>query len=262
MITMRRILYGLIALAAVAAPLSFDVISVKENRSADMRGARIQFLPGRFLTTNYPLQLTIAAAWGLPMQSTRLSGGPDWIRSDRFDIEATTPNGAQVSTLQMRLMLQQLLKDRFHLEMSSSTKELSVFFVTVGKGGPKLEKSAIEEKDCETAPCHAFTGGRGRGLHGQAVDMADLAKYVENWAERPVIDKTGLRGLYRIETRPWLPMTPGPEPAVGAKAEDGSALADLPTLFGIFDEMGLKLEAGRAPVEVFHIDSIQKPSEN
>jgi uncharacterized protein (TIGR03435 family) len=206
--------------------------------------------------------LTIASAWNLPFQGPRLSGGPDWIRSDRFDIEATTPNGAPVPAEQMRLMLRNLLEQRFHLVMRSETKELPVFVVTVGKSGPKLEKSAIDEKDCGTSPCHAFTGGRGRGLHGQAVDMGDLARYVENWAERPVIDETGIRGLYRIETRPWLPMTPGPEPAVGAKAEDGSALADLPTLFGIFEQMGLKLEARKAPVEIFHIESIEKPSEN
>ncbi|HKD08756.1 MAG TPA: TIGR03435 family protein [Bryobacteraceae bacterium] len=259
---MKRILLWFAPLALLAAPASFEVISVKQNHSDDMRGARIQFLPGRFLATNYPLQLMIAAAWNLPFQSTRLSGGPDWIRSERFDIEATTPGGVRIPTAQMRQMLQQLLKDRFHLVMSSSMKELPVFFVTVAKGGPKLEKSAIDEKDCDTAPCHAFTGGQGRGLHAQAVDMGDLAKYVENWAERPVLDKTGLHGLYRIETRPWLPMTPGPEPAVGAKAEDGSAITDLPTLFGIFEGMGLKLEAGKAPIEVFHIDGIQRPSEN
>jgi len=64
--------------------------------------------------------------------------------------------------------------------MRRETKELPIFAVIVGKNGPKLEKSAIEEKDCETAPCHVFMGGRGRGLHGQAVNMADLAMYVEN----------------------------------------------------------------------------------
>ncbi len=99
-------------------------------------------------------------------------------------------------------------------------------------------------------------------MHGQAVDMSDLAMYVENWAERPVVDMTGIQGLFHIETRGWLPMTPGPAPAAGAKAEDGGDLADLPTLFEVFEKMGLKLEARKAPVDIFHIDSIEKPSQN
>jgi uncharacterized protein (TIGR03435 family) len=207
----------------------------------------------------------------LPFQSSRLTGAPDWIRAERYDIEAKAPSGsipAGASTAtrdaRMRLMLQALLAERFKLTMRRETKELPIFAVVVGKNGPKLEKSKIEEKDCTEmpTPCHVFMGGRGRGLHGQAVDMADLATFVENWAERPVIDKTGITGLFHIETRGWLPMTPGPAPAAGAKAEDGSDMADLPTLFAIFEQLGLKLEPQKAPVDIYHIEQIEKPSQN
>jgi uncharacterized protein (TIGR03435 family) len=136
----------------------------------------------------------------------------------------------------------------------------------VAKDGPKLEKAAIEEKDCPesggTITCHAFRGGQGRGMHAEAVDMADLAGYVENWTERPVIDQTGLKGLYRVETTPWIAIRPGPAPAAGAKAEDGTAMADLPDVFGVFTAMGLKLEARKAPVEIFEITRIEKPVGN
>jgi uncharacterized protein (TIGR03435 family) len=222
----------------------------------------MEFLPGgRFVAINYPLQFVIAAAWSVPFQGPRLSGGPEWLRAERFDIEAKAANPA-VRNDEMRMMLRTLLEDRFQLKMRRESKELPVYFVLVGKNGPKLEKSKVEEKDCGTTPCHVFMGGRGRGLHGQAVDMGDLAMYVENWAERPVIDKTGIKGLFHIETRPWLPMTPGPLPPAGARAEDGSDVADLPTLFGIFEQMGLKLESQKASIDVFHIDQIEKPSEN
>ncbi len=241
---------------------AFEVTSVKPNTSADFRGAQMQFLPGgRFVATNYPLQFVIAAAWNVPFQGPRLSGGPEWLRSERFDIEAKAANGA-VPRADMRLMLQALLEDRFKLKMRRESKELPIFAVIVGKNGPKLEKSQIDEKDCDTAPCHVFMGGRGRGLHGQAVDMSDLAMYVENWAERPVVDMTGIHGLFHIETRGWLPMTPGPAPAAGVKAEDGGDLVDLPTLFEVFEKLGLKLEARKAPVDTFHIDQIEKPSQN
>lgn len=243
---------------------TFDVASIKPNSSADFRGRRMEFLPGgRFVATNLPLLFAISTAWNVPFQGQRLVGGPDWIRSERFDIEAKAANDA-ARTDEMRLMLRTLLEDRFQLKMRTETKELPVFAVVAGKNGPKLEKSKTTEKDCETAttPCHVFTGGRGRGLHGQAVDMADLAMAVENWAERPVIDQTGIKGLFHIETKPWLPMTPGPLPPPGAKGEDGSNLADLPTLFGIFEQLGLKLEPQKATVDVFHIESIGKLSQN
>jgi uncharacterized protein (TIGR03435 family) len=139
----------------------------------------------------------------------------------------------------------------------------------VAKGGPKLEKAKIDEAQCLVgsakefgATCHSFNGGQGRGLHGAAVDIADLALYVENWAQRPVVDKTGIAGLFHIETKPWQPITLGPAPAPGAKAEDGSDAADLPTLFTVFQDLGLKLEPHKGRVDIFRIERLQPPTEN
>ena len=154
------------------------------------------------------------------------------------------------------------------LKMRRETKELPVYAVIVNKGGPRLEPAKATESDCpevrtsEGFSCHEFIGGQGRGLHGQAVTIADLALAVENWTERPVIDRTGINGLFHIETRPWLPIRPGPLPPAGAKGEDGSNIADLPSLFEVFTALGLKLEAQRAPVETFTITSIDKPGAN
>ena len=112
-------------------------------------------------------------------------------------------------------------------------------------------------------PCHEFNGGQGRGLHGAAVNMADVAKYVENWADRAVIDNTGLTGLYAIDTEGWVPMRQGAprDPNAPGGEEETSDPLRL-TLFTVFQGLGLKLEASKAPVEAFVIDHMERPSEN
>jgi len=110
--------------------------------------------------------------------------------------------------------------------------------------------------------CHTFNGGQGRGLHGRAVNMSDLVSHVEDFTGRPLLDKTGIKGLYRIETKAWLPPGLTQELPPGAKAEDGSLFADLPTLFEVFAGLGLKMESKNDAVDVYVVDHIERPSEN
>src|SRR5438477_402425 len=157
-----------------------------------------QFLPGgRFVSTGVPLRMVMAVAYHVGFQSVRLSGGPGWINSPEgaYDIQATAPAGVIPAGLpskardeQLKLMLQSLLADRFKLRIRRETKELPVYAVVVAKGGLKLEKAKVEEKDCSEAgtpgvPCHSLVGGRGRGLHGEAVSISDVLSYVENWTD-------------------------------------------------------------------------------
>jgi len=224
----------------------------------------------------------VAVAYDLPFQSDRLTGGPDWLRSERYDIEATPekgaiPAGATVKERndKVHLMLQALLAERFKMVIHREIRELPAYVVTVKKDGPKLQKAAVEEKDCAETPagpkdpaaCHGFSGGQGQGLHGQAVSMSDLASAASNFADHPVVDKTGLKGLYNIQTEGWVPMRPRlPRPAepTPQQAAEDQAFADpaRPTLFQIFDRLGLKLESQKAPVEMFVIESAERPSEN
>jgi uncharacterized protein (TIGR03435 family) len=95
--------------------------------------------------------------------------------------------------------------------------------------------------------------------------MADLASYASGWADRPVIDKTSLKGLFNIQTEGWVPMRPRPaRPAGQDPSAEDLAFADptRPTLFQIFGRLGLKLESQKAPVETFVIESAERPSEN
>jgi uncharacterized protein (TIGR03435 family) len=176
----------------------------------------------------------------------------------------------------VRAMVQALLADRFKLAIRRESKEMPVYALLVAKGGPKLRRADIDEKDCPEASlnalgpvsattpmpdvCHAFNGGMGRGLYSRASTISDLAAYVENWTDRPLLDKTGVKGLYRFQTPGWLPMIASADAAsVGAGS---SALADRPTVFEMFGQLGLRMEPRKDVAEVYVIDRIEKPSEN
>ncbi|HWE51786.1 MAG TPA: TIGR03435 family protein [Bryobacteraceae bacterium] len=281
---MKRYLVNILAALGIVVGVNaqtmvrpaFEVISVKPHNPNDTsRGAT--FLPGgRFRSVGLPLRFVIGQALGVGFQSVRLTGGPDWISSlsSVYDIEAIAASAAIPAGLsdaareqQMRLMLQALLEDRFKLKIRRETKELPIYAVIVAKGGSKLEKAKIEEKDCPGSEvmgiaCHTFNGGRGRGIHGAAVNMADVMPFVENWADRPMVDKTRLTGLFNIQTPGWAPFQPGPIPSPGAKAEDGSDLADVPTLAELFDKLGLRMESQKDKVEIYVIEHVEKPVEN
>jgi uncharacterized protein (TIGR03435 family) len=260
--------------AQPVASIAFEVASVKPHKSAERIFGFPQFLPGgRFTSSGVPLQIVIAVAYNLPFQGTQLSGGPDWIRSMEgvYDIEAKA-NADDLKGLspkdradKLRLMLQALLVERFKLTIRRDLKEQPVYLLTVGKNGPKLQESQLKEKDCEDPKnqCHYGGAGQGRGIHVKAFNMAELAVSVSNFTDRPLVDRTGLTGLYDIDTDGWVPMRQRPVRPDGPSAED-IAMADptRPTLNMIFDKLGLKMESSKAPVELFVIDHVEKPTEN
>jgi uncharacterized protein (TIGR03435 family) len=261
-----------------AGALAFEVASVKPNKVDDPRQGQAEFLPGGgFSAVNINLYAYIAGAYDIPLQSVRLSGGPDWIRSERFDIRGTAGKGivppgtpAHARMEKTRLMLQALLADRFHLRMRRETREVPSYLVVVGKGGPKISKLPIEEQDCRTdpestgVPCHDFNGGQGRGLHAKAATMTDLVEFVSNWTDRPMLDQTGLKGFYAIETEGWQPLRQRPARTGSDPTAEDLAFADptTPTLFTIFERMGLKIEMQKAEVEMLVIDHVERPAEN
>jgi uncharacterized protein (TIGR03435 family) len=300
----RKLLITAAGMAAVAAPIvigmtdafplraqskqttqAFDVVSVKpyQGDGRDLRAP--EFLPGGRFTSKAPLLMVIATAYNIPIQlAVRITGAPAWMNFTRnsvdgiYDIEATAPKGAIPEGLspdaqadRYRLMLQALLADRFKLVIRRESKEMPVYVLAVGKGGPKLQKADIDEKDCPANPggsgdgnivCHRFNGGRGRGMHARAVNMSDLANFVQSWTDRPLIDRTGIEGLYHIETEPWQPMELASTPPAPGTKQDGVDLADLPTIFTVFERLGLKMEPQKGKVDMYVIEHIEKPAEN
>jgi uncharacterized protein (TIGR03435 family) len=250
-----------------ADPVSFEVASIKEDTSS--RLVEWSVLPGgRLSIKGAPLRAIISAAYHVPLQSVRLSGGPNWVNSTYYDIEATPPKGSIPEGLSQRevekkvyAMLQVLLEDRFKLTMHREQKELPVYAIVVGKGGPKLQRAPVEdEAGCEQAKiaCHQIMGGQGRGLHAKAVTISDIASHVENWTDKPMVDKTGLSGLFEVDTEGWIPMK-GP---VNLGPGEGIPDALRPTLSAVFDRLGLRMENQRAAVETFTIEHVERPAEN
>ena len=254
--------------------VSFDVASVKATADRASIMPPTIYPGGRFVAKYYLYPL-VAYAYNVPVK--RLSGIPNTMGENIYDIEATgtIPAGLLVRAGedQIRMMLQTLLADRFKMAIHKETKEMPVYALVVARGGPKLQKADIEEKDCPDGPtmpppprastpdpetCHAFYGGQGRGLHSRAVTMADLVSYVGTWTDRPLLDNTGIQGLFHIETQPWQRMDAAPD----AKAVDGVTPSELPTLFQVFKDLGLRMEARTDKAEVYVVDHIEEPSPN
>jgi uncharacterized protein (TIGR03435 family) len=289
----RKLLLAVAGFTAIAAPIvvgilnappiraqsaseprpAFEVASVKVNKSGSRGGLEFG-ANGRLSARNMPLIFLISTAYNVPFQGPRLKGLTAEAAGESYDIEASAESGAippgasrLVREAKMKLMLQTLLEDRFKLKMRREIKEMPIYAVIVGKNGPKLTKSKIAEEDCPISitdngvGCHNFRGGMGRGLHADAISMADLVLAVSNWADRPVVDRTGLEGLFQIDTDGWAPMLPR---AAGGNEDETKALNDpeRPTLYLIFERLGLKMESSKAPVEMFVVEHVEKPTEN
>ncbi len=264
----------------IGAPLpSFEVASVKANHSGPP-GIRIMLLPGR-VTASAAVKPLIAFAYGI--RDFQLSGGESWISSETYDIDAKEDDlrveelqklPPDQSLQQIRLMVQSLLADRFKLKVSHETKDLPEYALVVAKSDPKLK----EAKPGDTYP-NGIRGPDGRAypgtmrmergkLTGQALPMASLAIILSKQLGRTVLDQTGLKGKYDIA----LQWTPDESPAAmfsgaaGAKpAADNPASPESsgPSIFSALQEqLGLKLESTKGPVEVLVIDHIERPSEN
>jgi uncharacterized protein (TIGR03435 family) len=264
-----------LTIAAQAQPGAFEAASVRPSPSNDSRRAELRFLPGGGVSIiGIPLYMIVATAHAVPYQShtDRLTGGPDWVRSQRFDIQAKAAPGAMdgltgaARLARTRAMLRSLLEERFHLKVRRESRELPVYVLSVAPGGLKLKPAKVDDKSCpDDGSCHQITGGQGRGVHGKAVDLPDIARYIENWTDRPVVNAARADGLFDIDTDPWVSMFPvgvppgPPSPAPGTESPSDPV---RPSLFNILARVGLKLEAGKAKVDAFVIEHIQQPTPN
>lgn len=298
---MRPTLAGILVIGLAAVPVAaaqdapaptspaFEVASVKQNKSGDQRMFFQNQPGGRFNVSNVPLKEIIRVAFGI--QPFQVVGGPDWIGSDRFDIVAKaegdlTPLGPPGSgPSPVALMLQSLLADRFKLKTHMETREMPVYALVLarsdGKLGPRIERSTQEcgprgrraggpggsagpppgppapPKPGDRPPCGMFMtfGAVGAG----STTMKQLASMLSQQVGRTVVDKTGLEGNWSFdftfsqELRGPLP------PGVQLPPLDPNA-PDLYT--ALQEQLGLKLESQKAPVDVTVIDSVEHPTED
>jgi uncharacterized protein (TIGR03435 family) len=260
----------------------FEVASVKKTGPDQPMLGRFGMMPnGRFNVPGMPLSSLITMAYGI--QRFQLVGGPGWINSDRFDINAVSDGPFQPTPPgtpnRMQLMLRTLLKERFALKAHNETRELPLSYLVMAREDQKLgERMRPSTVDCvalakaraggppptppkpgEVPQCGAMMG-MGRIVAG-SIPMSALASMLANMLNRPVYDRTGLTGNFEIQ----LEYTPDQMPQIppGATLPPGLTLPspDGPSLnTALQEQLGLKLEATRGSVEVLVIDSVEQPT--
>lgn len=218
---------------------SFEAASIKPSQATG-QGIDIDRSRGMLQMKNVTLQDCIREAYGI---TDAQIDGEKWLRPDRYDIVAKIPSGAAPE--QRPAMLQALLADRFQLAVHHGTKQMPVYVLVVAKNGPKIQ--AVE-------PDHAGGIDSSRGyMNAKGITMSRFALFLSSARaklEHTVVDRTGLNGIFTFELR-WTP---------DDKQDAGAA---EPSLFtALQEQLGLKLETAKTPVEIMIIDHAEKPSEN
>ncbi len=324
------LIFAAIALAVIpllsqTAPIpkpSFEVISIKP--SAPLGGGAVRIGGGargnRYNVVGANLKMLLQQAYGpLPASGPggqlQIIGGPGWMDSDRYDIQANVDcSGGVISREHLQLMIQSMLEDRFQLKAHMETRELSVYNLVVAKDGPRIKPSSDQTppaaatggppQPCGPAPAAPAAatpfgplppppapgqrggpldpnfvpprgsvmmmfGQTGMTMQASGVPLANLVNMLQQQVGRPVIDKTGLKGLFdfKLQFSPeglaGAPMPPPPPAGAGPIGPPPSTAADpVPSLFTAIQELGLRLESAKGPVSVLVVDSVQKPTEN
>ena len=232
---------------------TFAVSVVKPSGSDSVRS--IKFSPGGRLTARYAtVRLLIKIAYDL--NDDELTGGPAWISSKRFDIDATpdAPDGAVVDQLRNRQRLQGLLADRFQLDLRSEMRMLSTYALVVAKSGPKLKKSQAPD-----APTQFHANAGVVMLTNATLDQ--FANAVSDWVGQPVLNQTGLDGKYDLRVE-WTPDQPAATTdSTGAPVNDSANSG--PTIFtALQQQLGLSLVPRKNQALCKVVNRVQLPSEN
>ena len=239
-----------------ARPLEFDAVSVKLSDPNSKHGTVVSVTPGGTLhVVNASVKDLIETAYDV--RTFQIEGGPKWAGSATFDVDATPgarPRNSVAPTPgwnEVRLKVQTLLKDRFQLQLHRETRTLPVYSLAIAKGGIKSSGMPAVE-----GPHRGINAGPA-SMIGDAASMKDLADKLSRLLQRPVVNDTGLEGNYSFK----LEWTPDPGPV----APDGQPLATAagPSLFSALQQqLGLRLDATKGPVDVLVIDRVERPSEN
>ena len=287
---MNPVVRALVVAGLVVAPLAaqrqgvYEVASVKPNRSPTAV-TRIQTAPGRYSWTAATLKNLIDVGYQRNAFDQReIVGGPDWIATDRFDVVVQAQAGATLNDPDgfpgpVFAMVRAVLADRFGLVAHNEVRERPVYALTtaradhrLGNGltrvavncGEEMRRLAVPTPGARPPgppPC-SFGGGPGR-IQGNGVTLAMLANLLRRVVGRPVIDRTGVDDSFNVtlEYAPEVGIA-SPVPAATAPPEP-AARSDAPSLFtAVQEQLGLKLESTRAPVDVLVIDKASQPTEN
>jgi bla regulator protein blaR1 len=284
--------------ATSVASATFDVTSVKPNKTGPGGPSMMQNQPGGRLTaTNVPVRLLIQNAYR-PLQGFQILGGPAWLATDRFDIVAKAsgdlatamfgaPGSQSNDPTPMQLAMRALLADRFKLVVHRETRELPIYALVLARSDKKLGAGIHPS----TVDCGAVAAARGRGgapppgpppigerpicgmmsgfgvLSAGGTTLTQLVAVLSNAVGRTVLDQTGLTGAFDVDLK-WtpdqLPQRPPGAPGDQPITVNGTAIdPNGPSIFtALQEQLGLKLDSTKGPMEVLVIDSVEQPTED
>jgi len=266
------------SLAAQSTPppthtISFDVATIKPHEGM-LTITGVMNRPDGISAMAATLSEMVTSAYGV-RSDDQISGGPGWMKSDRYDVEAKmAPEAAaefqKMSPAEMKevraQMWRSLLEDRFRLQAHLMTKDVPVYELVVAKSGPKIKDAATDtdehlRKGADGKPIAGVVWFLKDGLTAQGYSMGSLANMLSQpftGVGRPVVDKTGLTGIYDF-TLDWSPQLKGVQ---GGPAVLSAPSEDAPSIFTALQQLGLKLQPATGPEKMVVIDHVERPSQN
>jgi uncharacterized protein (TIGR03435 family) len=240
------------AIAFAQTPAAFEVATIRVHSFATDSVNGPPLTGNRFALSGNINQLVIYA---YDLKSYQVEGGPDWVAhpstdGDYYDIRAKAEGDEALTESRALQLLQTLLAERFQVKLHRERRELPVYVLVVGKGGPKFQESTAEEGARPRAARSSTQSGFVSTMFLKSpMDM--VARVIAGAADRPILDETGLTGFYDLKLE-------------FARDPSAVALADgPPSIFtAVQEQLGLKLEAEKRPIEMFVIDAAARPSEN
>jgi uncharacterized protein (TIGR03435 family) len=235
--------------AGQTAP-AFEVASVKVNTDRSSSSSTRQRANGSFEMINVDLQAMIGYAYDV--RPHQIDGAPDWAGAVRVDVLAKAPAGDDGG--QMRAMMRALLAERFRLVAHVERREQPVYSLVVAQAGRLGSQLKASSADCSTGQgrscgVNMTSDNRGTTMQGRAVSLADLAAALAGVVERAVVDRTGVAGAFDLDLR------------FTKDGVAGGVAGDAPSVFSaVQEQLGLKLEPARGPVDVLVIDSVERPT--
>jgi uncharacterized protein (TIGR03435 family) len=261
------VVIGMLAVSLPAQELkpAFEVASVR-RAVPGTTGGRVQFLPDRFVAENVPLDFLLQQVYGV--RAFQILAAPPWKaiiedgRDSRYQIQAKADDAATPD--QVKEMVKALLADRFGLRLHKETRELPVYALTQVSGGAKGAREANGPPGGITLIANGWIRGRG-------VTVPHLVETLSRSVDRPIVDRTNLTHVLDFDLT-WTPLATGAAESATGCPSDFQEMAsrmkvilpsNCPSIFtALQDQMGLRLNAQNAPLDVLVIDAVQQPTEN
>lgn len=232
-----------LAFGQPATARRFEVASIKPSNADPGSNSGLRTAHGRLDASNVTLKRCIMGAYGVGPHE--ISGGPDWLDTDRFEISAKSPQSSDGDE-ELMVLLQDLLADRFKLTLHREARTMPAFVLDVARNGPKLEKAS-------PGGTNTTTSNSGVLIEAHSASLDSFARILARKMDLPVVNHTGLEGIFDFKLH-WTPENTRP-PAGGAP--------EGPSVFtAIQEQLGLRLRSQKTPVQVLVIDRAEKPSAN